>query len=107
MCREKRFNRNAKVYVEASATIANFGPGFDVLAVALDSPLDLIEIEFTSEGDDLLFFSEGIDIPVKNNIIYRIAELFHNSCGSGSIKIRLRKNIPVSRGLGSSGLFHC
>ncbi|MGC9010241.1 MAG: homoserine kinase [Sulfolobales archaeon] len=103
-CSERqRFDKHAKVLVEAPATIANFGPGFDVLAVALESPRDLLEIEFIGEGDDLVFSYEGIDIPAKDNIVYRIAELFHNSCGGGSIKIRLRKNIPVSRGLGSSG----
>jgi len=103
-CSERqRFNKHAKVLIEAPATIANFGPGFDVLAVALENPRDLLEIEFISEGDDLVFSYEGIDIPAKDNIVYRIAELFHSSCGGGSIKIRLRKNIPVSRGLGSSG----
>ncbi len=97
------YNRYRRVFIETPATIANFGPGFDVLAVALEGPRDVLEIEFLGEGNKIFFSSEGIDVPKDDNIVYILAKAFHEVCGGGSLKLKLVKNIPISRGLGSSG----
>ncbi|RLG61331.1 homoserine kinase, partial [Candidatus Geothermarchaeota archaeon] len=38
-----------KIRVSAPATIANLGPGFDVLGVAIDKPRDIVELELLTE----------------------------------------------------------
>ena len=38
---------NQRIRVFAPATIANLGPGFDVLGLALSSPGDVLEAELT------------------------------------------------------------
>lgn len=106
---EKRCERRApgprasRLRVYAPASIANIGPGFDVLAVALEGVYDVLEIEFSPEGSEVVLEVYGLDIPREENIVYRISEVFHERCGGGLLRLRLFKGVPVSRGLGSSG----
>lgn len=102
-CSSREIYSSIRVLVETPATIANLGPGFDILAVSLEAPRDVIEIEYFNKGSELEIISSGIEIPVHENIVYRIADIYHQVCGGGSLRIKLSKNIPVSRGLGSSG----
>lgn len=97
----KRKNR-IRLKVSAPASIANLGPGFDVLAVAISDLKDVLEISYDPHGSDLDLEVQGIDIPKEENIVYRIASIFQESC-EGSLYLKLFKGIPISKGLGSSG----
>jgi homoserine kinase len=82
--------------VRVPASSANLGPGYDVLAAALSLFLEL-EVEETGEfsfDDGGLGVSSGRD-----NLIVRAFERLHPADG---IAFRLRSEIPLARGLGSS-----
>ena len=87
-------NRRRVVRVPASS--ANLGPGYDVLAAALATHLEL-EVEETGE------FAVEADIggvPLdRSNLCVRAFEQLHPADG---VTFRLRSDIPVAAGLGSS-----
>ena len=103
-----------KVNVKVPATIANLGPGFDSFGLAL--PLyNVISIEETvlpGSGIQINIINEKnneetdlADVPTdKNNIVYKAIELLYNFIGQvpNELKITIKTQIPVSRGLGSS-----
>jgi homoserine kinase len=82
--------------VKVPATSANLGPGYDVLAAALALHLEL-EVEetgtFSVEADDLA-------VPLdRSNLCVRAFETLRPADG---IAFRIRSEIPVAAGLGSS-----
>jgi homoserine kinase len=82
--------------VRVPASSANLGPGYDVMAAALDLFLEL-EVEETSE---FCFDPAGLDVPTgRDNLIVRAFETLHPADG---IAFRLKQTIPLGRGLGSS-----
>jgi homoserine kinase len=82
--------------VRVPATSANLGPGYDVMAAALDLFLEL-EVAETGEYS---FDSAGLDVPTgRDNLIVRSFETLHSADG---IAFRLKEAIPLARGLGSS-----
>ena len=82
--------------VRVPASSANLGPGYDVMAAALDLFLEL-EIEETGEYS---FDPAGLDVPTgRDNLVVRAFETLHSADG---IAFRLRETIPLGRGLGSS-----
>ncbi|MBR1943546.1 homoserine kinase [bacterium] len=104
-----------KVSYKVPATTANLGPGFDCLGMAL--PIyNIITIEET------VLPSTGIEINVmqdvenaellelnnipddKDNLVYKAVEMLYNLVGqdASELKINIRANIPIARGLGSS-----
>lgn len=86
-------NRRRVVRVPASS--ANLGPGYDVLAAALATHLEL-EVEETGE------FAVEADMGVpldRSNLCVRAFEQLHPADG---VTFRLRSDIPVAAGLGSS-----
>ena len=104
-----------KVSYKVPATTANLGPGFDCLGMAL--PLyNVITIEET------VLPSTGIEINVmqdfeteelleldnipddKNNLVFKAVETLYNMIGqdASELKINIKSNIPIARGLGSS-----
>ena len=101
-----------KVSVKTPATIANLGPGFDSFGLAL--PLyNIISVEETvlpGTGIEINIINEKnnediSDIPTdKNNIVYKAIELLYNFIGQipNELKITIKTQIPISRGLGSS-----
>ena len=102
-----------KVSVKTPATIANLGPGFDSFGLAL--PLyNVISVEETvlpGTGIEINIINEKNnedvinDIPTdKNNIVYKAIELLYNFIGQvpNELKITIKTQIPISRGLGSS-----
>jgi homoserine kinase len=82
--------------VRVPASSANLGPGYDTLAAALALHLEL-EVEETGE------FSVdpgGLEVPTgRENLLVRAFESLHPADG---IAFRLRSEIPLARGLGSS-----
>jgi homoserine kinase len=82
--------------VRVPASSANLGPGYDVLAAALDLFLEL-EVE---EAGEFEFDPAGLDVPSgRDNLIVRAFEALHPADG---IAFRLKQAIPLGRGLGSS-----
>jgi homoserine kinase len=82
--------------VRVPASSANLGPGYDVMAAALDLFLEL-EVEETGEFS---FDPAGLEVPTgRDNLVVRAFESLHSADG---IAFRLKKTIPLSRGLGSS-----
>lgn len=101
-----------KVSVKVPATTANLGPGFDCLGVALPifNEITVEEQIMPGSGIDINIIEDSetfdvLSIPKdENNIVYKAIELLYNFVGQSvnDIKITIKTNIPVARGLGSS-----
>jgi homoserine kinase len=82
--------------VRVPASSANLGPGYDALAAAMAMQLEL-EVE---EAGEFSFDAGGLDVSTgRGNLIVRAFESLHSADG---IAFRLRSEIPLARGLGSS-----
>lgn len=82
--------------VRVPASTANLGPGYDVLGAALTTELEL-EV---AEGEGFSVLSEGVDAPAdRSNLIVRAFEELHPA---DDVSFRVRSDIPLARGLGSS-----
>jgi homoserine kinase len=82
--------------VRVPASSANLGPGYDVLAAAVSLFLEL-EVEETGEFS---LEAGGLDVSSgRDNLIVRAFETLHSADG---IAFRLKSEIPLARGLGSS-----
>jgi len=82
--------------VRVPASSANLGPGYDVLAAAVSLFLEL-EVEETGEFS---LDPGGLEISTgRDNLIVRAFETLHPADG---IAFRLKSDIPLARGLGSS-----
>src|SRR5438105_15870323 len=86
------------MHARAPASAANLGPGFDTLAVALGlyvevdvQPADRLAIEVVGEGAD-----------VPRGASHLAARVARRVLGHDRLTIRVRSDVPVSRGLGSS-----
>lgn len=104
-----------KVSVKVPATTANFGSGFDCLGMALPifNQISIEETVLPGTGVEINIISETDDdddfaiehIPTdENNIIYKAVEMLYNSIGQSptELKINIRSQIPIAKGLGSS-----
>ncbi|MEK7280738.1 MAG: homoserine kinase [Chloroflexota bacterium] len=92
----------SKVTILTPATVANLGPGFDCLGLALDISLR-VEVE-ESQGLHISYQGEG-EVPLnQNNLIYRALVLAYRRLGKTlpGVKIHCQNDIPLARGLGSS-----
>ena len=82
--------------VRVPASSANLGPGYDVMAAAVALQLEL-EVE---ESGEFAVEAEGLDVPSgRDNLVVRAFETLHPADG---IRFRIRSEIPLARGLGSS-----
>jgi homoserine kinase len=82
--------------VRVPASSANLGPGYDVMAAAVEMFLEL-EVEETGEFS---FDPGDLDVPTgRDNLIVQAFESLHAADG---IAFQLRSEIPLARGLGSS-----
>ncbi len=102
-----------RVEVEAPATIANLGAGYDCLGLAIDLPLR-VRVEITAAAAD----PNAIDLTVEGDCIGELPEDRSNrfvvalEAGLGQLgltdvgqvgwRIRMSNPIPLERGLGSS-----
>ncbi|MBS4759964.1 MAG: homoserine kinase [Clostridium sp.] len=101
-----------KVSVKVPATTANLGPGFDTLGLALPifNTITVEETIMPGTGIEINIIDETneqdiISIPTdENNIVYKAIELLYNSIGQtpSELKITIKTQIPIARGLGSS-----
>jgi homoserine kinase len=82
--------------VKVPASSANLGPGYDVLAAALAMQLEL-EVE---ESGTFSVEAEGLGVPLdRSNLCVRAFESLRSADG---IAFRIRSEIPLAAGLGSS-----
>jgi len=82
--------------IRVPASSANLGPGYDVLAAAVSL---LLELEVEEKGE-FSFDAGGLDVSTgRDNLIVRAFESLHSADG---IAFRLKSDIPLARGLGSS-----
>jgi homoserine kinase len=82
--------------VRVPASSANLGPGYDAMAAAMAMHLEL-EVE---EAGEFSFDTGGLRVPAsRENLIVRAFESLRPADG---IAFRLRSEIPLTRGLGSS-----
>ncbi|TDC44042.1 homoserine kinase [Actinomadura sp. KC345] len=100
------------VRVQAPATSANLGPGFDSLGLALGL-YDDVEVEVTGGGLSIEVDGEGAEVADRGErhlvvkVLHRTFEVLDAMAGSGpgrppGLRLRCRNRIPHSRGLGSS-----
>ncbi|MCE4604742.1 MAG: homoserine kinase [Aeropyrum sp.] len=95
----------------AYASSANLGPGFDVLAVALDAFYDEVYVEVCDAGGEAVAvvesvegpYSAGIDLDGNTARLAVNALLEGERVGGVRAGISIYKSIPPGRGLGSSG----
>lgn len=96
------------VTVFAPATIANLGPGFDVLGVAIDGVGDWVTVTPREDGAVVIESVEGDGGRLsreasKNTAGIAAQEALRLMKATHGVNIRLRKGLPLGSGLGSSG----
>ena len=97
-----------RVRAIAPATVANIGPGFDVLGLALEGPCDLVEAEATQDGVVTLVDITGDEgaLPrqANQNCVGAVAQDVLRRFGAPGTGVRLwlHKGLPLGSGLGSS-----
>jgi len=100
----------AKVRGFAPATIANVGPCFDVVGVAINEPGDEVEVEHTSEfrGVKLVDIVNNPKLPLgPNNVVEAVGQKLWDSIRPYKgmpygVKVTLYKNMKIGTGMGSS-----
>lgn len=96
-----------RITIRLPASTANLGSGFDVLGLALGL-YNTIEMETTSRGVEVTVEGEGAERlqgEGKRSLVVRAAEaaFAHLGVTPPGLKVHLRNEIPLKRGLGSSG----
>ena len=99
---------NPRVRVFAPATVANLGPGFDVLGLALSTPGDLLDAQLSDEpGIEIIEITGDSGAlsrdPVKNVAGRAAADVLRRAGAAHGLRLRLHKQMPLASGLGSSG----
>ena len=97
-----------KITVEAPASSANLGPGFDVFALALAKPSDRLTLSSESEGKLSVHIklSSGATVPTsapKNGAGAVALAIAKDKDIRSRILIEITKGIPIGIGMGSSG----
>lgn len=97
-----------QVRVYSPGSIANLGPGFDVLGVALDSVGDIVQLQQIDEPEVKLSIkgvgADSIPVDPERNssgaILVKVRDEYHLSHG---FSVEIRKGLPPGKGMGSSG----
>lgn len=96
-----------KIKVRIPASTSNLGPGFDTLGMALTLHNEM-ELYVTGNGGEHVVEMEGVRLEpgrVEGNLAVRAMERTWKAlgCSIPGFHLRLTNNIPMGRGLGSSG----
>ena len=99
---------NRRIRVFAPATVANLGPGFDVLGLALSRPGDELAAELTDrpgvEIVDVTGDGGALSRDPQKNVVGRAAaDVLRRAQASQGVRLWLHKQMPLASGLGSSG----
>ncbi len=100
-----------QIKVEAPASSANLGPGFDVFALALDSPRDRVKLRIGSgarrRGPSVKMARvTGLEVPgseAENGARVVCLEMAKHLGIKDEITVELDKRVPIGQGMGSSG----
>ena len=95
---------SSSIKVFAPATVANVGPGFDILGLAMDNIGDQLELTLR-EGTGIAIDMPGSDLPTdpKLNVAGVSVQGLLDQVGSNQgIHITIHKNVAPGSGLGSS-----
>src|SRR5262245_51197638 len=97
-----------RIRVFAPATVANLGPGFDVLGLALSRPGDELEAELSeTAGVEIVEITgDGGALtrdPAKNVAGRAAADALQRASSTRGVRWWLHKQMPLASGLGSSG----
>jgi len=99
-----------QIRVEAPASSANLGPGFDVFALALDSPRDTVRLQLggkVSGGPSVKMARvTGLGVPKsegENGASVVCSEMAKEHGVKKEIVMELDKRVPIGMGMGSSG----
>ncbi len=92
-----------RVRVSVPASVANLGPGFDALGLALDL-FNVVEAEPGGEGPRVEMVGEARDLAPADNLVLRAMRQAFALAGSDlpPLRLRLTNRIPVGCGMGSS-----
>ena len=94
------------IFLQAPATIANFGPGFDTFCLALAAPLDYFHIRRKSTRGITIRIIDGRETlptePEKNTAGLAALHFFEKSGAAGGVEIDIIKKTPSAAGLGTS-----
>jgi len=94
-----------RVVIFSPATVANVGPGFDILGFAIDHPGDMIALEMISSDSHEVINKTPFDIPLEpeENVAVVSLEAFLDHIGSkDKFRITFLEKIPPGSGIGSS-----
>ena len=95
-----------EIVVQSPATIANFGPGFDMFALALEGPSNVLRIRPAGRGDIVIRIIGGNpDLPTKpeeNTAGLAALHFFRKTGADGGADIEIDIGMPTCAGLGSS-----
>jgi len=96
------------IEVSAPATIANLGPGFDIVGLAIENYRDIVRIELTEDRSISLEIVNNTRVavaskPEKNSAVVSALTVMEFAGVRSGFKMKLIKNVPVGVGLGSSG----
>jgi homoserine kinase len=99
---------NQRLRVFAPATIANIGPGFDVLGLALSRPGDVLEAELSERPGVEIVEVTGdqgrLSRDAMKNVAGRAArDVLQRAGSTRGLRLWLHKQMPLASGLGSSG----
>ena len=96
----------SRVQVRIPASTTNLGPGFDVIGVALQL-YNTVEVELATSGLQIFIAGEGSNVLSQDcdNLVYQAISLLYRRIRKSlpPMSIRLQNEIPLARGLGSSG----
>lgn len=84
--------------VRVPASSANLGPGFDTLAVALNLYTEVKVVE----SDRFAVEASGCGVEVAVDSSHLCAQVAREVLGHDNISVKVKSDIPLSRGLGSS-----
>lgn len=94
-----------RAYIATPATIANLGPGFDILAVAVQLQN---EVRCAARDDGVVTVSAGDDMPAELRDPQRnlVTRAYAHACAAGGVSggadFACVNRVPFARGLGSS-----
>jgi len=96
----------SEIILRAPATIANFGPGFDIFALALKQPFDVLKIRLNHTNSIIIKVTGGDEIiPTvveKNTAGLATIHFFKKIKASVGVDIEIIKEMTTCAGLGSS-----
>lgn len=94
-----------RLEIFSPATVANVGPGFDIMGFALDAPGDVIRIERSGTGNHVIHNETGVDLPLdpeKNVATVALDALLKETGSKDKFRITFTAKIPAGSGIGSS-----